>query len=58
MAGTSGATKQDLTIKVAPTEQPVPSGMEMHVVAERRGECTAKDIRVPDAPANTTAPVS
>lgn len=48
VSGTSGATKQDLTIKVAPADQKVPSGMEMHVVATRRGECTASDIRVPD----------
>ena len=56
MAGTSGATRQDLTIKVAPADQSVASGMEMHVVAERRGECTANDIRMPDAPGNTIAP--
>ena len=53
VAGTSGSTKQDLTIKVTPAGQTVASGMEMHVTAERRGECTANDIRVPD---NAAAP--
>lgn len=55
MSGTSGATKQDMTIKVEPAEQSVPQGMEMRVIAERRGACTANDIRVPDQSGNTTA---
>lgn len=55
MTGTSGATRQDMTIKVEPSDQSVKQGMEMRLVAERRGECTASDIRMPD---NGAAPAA
>jgi type II secretory pathway component PulK len=58
MAGTSGATKQDMTIKVEPADQTVKQGMELRVIAERRGDCTANDVRVPDPAGNATTPAS
>ena len=50
--GTSGATAQDLTMMVESIDAAgkAEGVMEMRVIADRRGDCTAKDVRAP-APA-------
>ena len=54
--GTSGAEKQDMTMKVEPIgANGAPEGiMEMHVVSTRSGACKPSDITPPAPPAGAT----
>jgi len=56
--GTSGATAQDMTMKVEPLNASgAPEGiMEMHVVTTRSGACKPTDITPPAAPAAPSGP--
>ncbi len=56
--GTSGATAQDMTMKVEPLgANGTPEGiMEMHVVTTRSGACKPGDITPPAAPAAPSGP--
>jgi hypothetical protein len=56
--GTSGATAQDMTMKVEPlgTNGAAEGIMEMHVVTTRSGACKPTDITPPAPPAAPAGP--